>query len=164
MFSIKEALLAKSRSMGAADTAIFYIDMRTFGKDFQRYRDSAEKESGRAFHKEPSPFGRTGSRRVSPAPLCGRRMLKHDEVFDMVVLAAGQRPPEGSEALAQLTGTELNPEGFCRTEALFTGMNYQGRHFCRRVLFRAKDVSESLILADSASLGGLKLIFQRRRP
>ena len=49
MFSIKEALLAKSRTGGAVDTAIFYMDMRTFGKDFQRYRDSAEKESGVRF-------------------------------------------------------------------------------------------------------------------
>jgi len=33
MFAIKEALLAKEKSNGAVDTAIFYMDMRTFGKD-----------------------------------------------------------------------------------------------------------------------------------
>ena len=92
MFSIKEALLAKSRSMGAVDTAIFYMDMRTFGKNFQRYRDSAEKESGVRFIRsrvhsvEP---GTDGSLRLH---YVDADCHEHDEIFDMVVLAAGQRP------------------------------------------------------------------------
>jgi len=49
MFAIKEALLAKEKSNGDVDTAIFYMDMRTFGKDYQRYRDQAEKEHGVRF-------------------------------------------------------------------------------------------------------------------
>ncbi|GAG10613.1 unnamed protein product, partial [marine sediment metagenome] len=49
MFAIKEALLAKERSSGNVDASIFYMDMRTFGKDFQRYRDQAETEHGIRF-------------------------------------------------------------------------------------------------------------------
>ena len=49
MFAIKEALLAKEKSGGKVDPSIFYMDMRTFGKDFQRYRDRAEKEYGIRF-------------------------------------------------------------------------------------------------------------------
>ena len=161
MFSIKEALLAKSRSMGAADTAIFYIDMRTFGKDFQRYRDSAEKESGVRFIRsrvhsvEPEADGSLRLHYVDA------EMLKHDEVFDMVVLATGQRPPEGSEALAQLTGIDLNSEGFCRTEALFTSRTTREGVFAGGSFSGPKDVSESLIQAGSASLEASKLIFSK---
>ena len=161
MFSIKEALLAKSRTSGAADTAIFYMDMRTFGKDFQRYRDSAEKESGVRFIR---------SRVHSVEPEAGGSLRlhyvdadchEHDEIFDMVVLAAGQRPPEGSNALAQMAGIELNPEGFCRTENFSPGMTSREGIFASGSFSGLRDISESLILADSASLGASQLIHSR---
>ncbi|MGO9022085.1 MAG: response regulator [Syntrophobacteraceae bacterium] len=161
MFSIKEALLAKSKSGGAVDTAIFYMDMRTFGKDFQRYRDSAEKESGVRFIRsrvhtvEPEA---DGSLRLHYVDSAGRQ---HDEVFDMVVLAAGQRPPEGSNALAHLAGIELNPEGFCRTENFSPGMTSREGIFAGGSFAGLRDISESLILADSASLGASQLIHSR---
>ena len=46
MASIKEAVLAKEQSEGELETAIFFMDMRTFGKTFQRYRDQAEGRYG----------------------------------------------------------------------------------------------------------------------
>jgi len=70
MFSIKEALLAKDRSGGNIETSIFYMDMRTFGKDFQRYRDRAEQQS-RALCQEPHPFCGADSRWRSAAGICG---------------------------------------------------------------------------------------------
>ncbi len=161
MFSIKEALLAKSRSMGAVDTAIFYMDMRTFGKNFQRYRDSAEKESG-------VRFVRSRVHSVEPAEDGALRLHyvdadshEHDEIFDMVVLAAGQRPSEGSNALAQLAGIELNPEGFCRTENFSPGMTSREGIFAGGSFSGLRDISESIILADSASLGASQLIHSR---
>ena len=36
-YAIKEAIVAKEHAKGSLDTAIFYIDMRTYGKDFERY-------------------------------------------------------------------------------------------------------------------------------
>jgi heterodisulfide reductase subunit A2 len=161
MFSIKEALLAKSKSGGAVDTAIFYMDMRTFGKDFQRYRDSAEKESGVRFIRsrvhtvEPEADGSVRLRYVDSE---GRQ---HDEVFDMVVLAAGQRPPEGTEALGQLTGMELNPWGFCRTENFFASRTTTEGVFAAGSFAGLKDISESVIQAGSASLEASKLIYSK---
>ena len=46
MYAIKEALVAKEKTNGKLDATIFYIDMRTFGKSFQRYRDRAETDHG----------------------------------------------------------------------------------------------------------------------
>ncbi|MHC1724465.1 MAG: response regulator [Syntrophobacteraceae bacterium] len=161
MFSIKEALLAKSRMSGEADTAIFYMDMRTFGKDFQRYRDTAERELGVRFVRsrvhsvEP---GAEGSLRLHYMDAGGR---DKDESFDLVVLAAGQKPPAGSEALAELSGIELNQWGFCRTgdfspsrtskEGIFAGGSFSG----------LKDISESLIQAGSASVEASTLIHSK---
>jgi heterodisulfide reductase subunit A len=117
MFAIKEALLAKEKSDGKVDTSIFYMDMRTFGKDFQRYRDRAENEFGVRFMRNRvhtiDPVDSDGDLEISYADLDGNR---HEENFDLVVLAAGQRPPKGTQELAEMTGMELNPWGFCQLQ------------------------------------------------
>ena len=46
MFALKEAVLAKEKGGPEVDTTIFYMDMRTFGKGFQQYRDKAVDEHG----------------------------------------------------------------------------------------------------------------------
>jgi heterodisulfide reductase subunit A len=158
MFSIKEALLAKAKSGGEADTAIFYMDMRTFGKDFQRYRDAAEKESGVRFIR---------SRVHTVEPAADGALVLHyvdgqgaqqEELFDMVVLAAGQRPAKGTRDLAQSAGIELNPVGFCRTDELFQSRSSREGVFAGGSFSGLRDISESVIQAGSASLEASRLI------
>ena len=49
MIADKEALVAKEKFGDVVETTIFYMDMRTFGKSYQRYRDKAEKSGGCPF-------------------------------------------------------------------------------------------------------------------
>ncbi|MCE5336098.1 MAG: FAD-dependent oxidoreductase [Desulfobacteraceae bacterium] len=161
MFSIKEALLAKDRSGGAVDTAIFYMDMRTFGRDFQRYRDAAEGEAGVRFVR---------SRVHSVEPHEGGRLRLHyadaesrerDEVFDLVVLAVGQRPPADSEVLASIAGIERNNWGFCRTDGFAPGRTSRNGVFSGGSFSGFKDISESVIQAGAASCEASKLIHSK---
>lgn len=46
MYSIKEAVIAKEHSEHDLDTAIFFMDMRTYGKDFEKYYNRAREEGG----------------------------------------------------------------------------------------------------------------------
>ncbi|MEM5786526.1 MAG: response regulator, partial [Syntrophobacteraceae bacterium] len=158
MFSIKEALLAKSRTAGNAETTIFYMDMRTFGKDFQRYRDSAEQEKGVRFIRSRvhsvEPEGQ-GSLRLHYTDAEGR---DGDEVFDLVVLAAGQRPAHGTQEIAQASGIALNQWGFCQTESFSPSRTLRKGVFAGGSFSGLKDISESLIQADSASLEASQLI------
>ena len=50
-YAIKEAMLAKDHSTEDLDAAIFYIDIRTYGKDFERYYNRAKDEVGVRFVK-----------------------------------------------------------------------------------------------------------------
>jgi len=43
MYAVKEAVTAKEHSSAGLETAIFFMDMRAFGKDFERYWRRAEK-------------------------------------------------------------------------------------------------------------------------
>ena len=64
-YAIKEAIVAKEHIKGSLDTAIFYIDMRTHGKDFEKYYNRAE-ETGVRFLKSMGCGYRC---RYSDAPL-----------------------------------------------------------------------------------------------
>jgi len=49
MYAIKEAEIAKEHSPYPLETAIFYMDMRTYGKDFEQYYHKAEHQVGVRF-------------------------------------------------------------------------------------------------------------------
>lgn len=49
MYAIKEAVIAKEHSHTPLDATIFFMDMRTFGKDFEKYYDRARDEQGVRF-------------------------------------------------------------------------------------------------------------------
>lgn len=93
MFAIKEALLAKEKIGPDTETVIFYMDMRTFGRDYQRYRDSAENESGVRFVRcrahSIEPADDLGGLAFAYADSEGKRI---EETFDLVVLSTGRDP------------------------------------------------------------------------
>jgi len=161
MFAIKEALLAKERSGGKVDASIFYMDMRTFGKDFQRYRDRAEKEYGVRFVRNrvhTIDAGANGDLVISYAEPDGNR---HEEAFDLVVLAAGQRPPKGTQEMAEMAGMELNPWGFCELQPFSLSRTAREGIAVAGSFAGLRDVSESVIQANSASLAASRLIHSK---
>ena len=89
-YAIKEAMLAKEHSKEPLDTAIFYMDIRTHGKDFERYYNRGKEESGIRFIKSKVthivPVGDTGKQLIRYIDDTGRRM---EENFDIVVLSVG---------------------------------------------------------------------------
>ncbi|RJX25883.1 MAG: CoB--CoM heterodisulfide reductase iron-sulfur subunit A family protein [Desulfurivibrio sp.] len=99
MISIKQALFAKERLGQETQTTIFYMDMRTFGRDYQRYRDQAEKEKNVNFVRcrihSIEPSDEEGNLRISYVDHSGKPTRA---VFDMAVLATGrdprQKPPD----------------------------------------------------------------------
>jgi len=159
MHAIKEALVAKERAGGALEAAIFYMDMRTFGKSFQRYRDRAETEHGVRFEK-----GRVHS--VLYDENSGDLIIRHvdssgthlEEIFDMVVLSVGQRPALGTTALAEMMDMPLNQWGFGQTEPFsLTRINKEGI-VLGGSFSGLKDISESVIQASAAALSASRVI------
>ncbi len=49
MYAVKEAVIAKNHSDDDLDAAIIYMDMRTFGKDYEKYANRARDEHGVRF-------------------------------------------------------------------------------------------------------------------
>ena len=122
--AIKEAMLAKEHSKEPLDTAVFYMDIRTHGKDFERYYNRGREVAGTRFIKSRItnivPVGdRGGDDEQDGAGLliryideAGRRV---EETFDMVVLSVGLGVSRAARDLAEKLGIALTPYDYAAT-------------------------------------------------
>ena len=114
MYATKEAVIAKEHSHDVEPT-IFYIDIRSFGKDFDRYIDRAKNEYGIRYIKS-RVAGVTemkdGSLKLRYETDDG---ILNNEIFDIVVLSVGLNPPDNIKELSNILDVELNKSGFIET-------------------------------------------------
>ncbi|MDJ0783738.1 MAG: FAD-dependent oxidoreductase, partial [Desulfosarcinaceae bacterium] len=112
MMALKEALLAVAHADAPLSATIFYMDMRAYGKGFERYRQRAaatpaiQLVRGRVHSLEEDPGGEPRLRWVT---FDGRA---HEDHFDLVVLPVGQRPAPGTAELTEILGLSCNRWGF----------------------------------------------------
>jgi heterodisulfide reductase subunit A len=151
MYAIKEAVIAKEHSDHELDTAIFFMDMRTYGKDFEKYYMRAEEESGVRFIRSRihsvSPI-EDGQLKIAYTKETGE--LK-EETFDMVVLSVGLAPNPEVGRLAEKLGVELNNHGYAATGSFEpVGTNRDGIYLCG-VFQSPKDIPQSVMEASAAA-------------
>jgi heterodisulfide reductase subunit A len=159
MFAVKEAVLAKDKAGGNLDAAVFYMDMRTFGKPFERYRLEAESRYGVRFER-----GQIHT--VTADPDSGSPMVRYVardgaerlETFDLLVLAVGQRPSAGTSNLAELAGIGLNSWGFIETEAFHASRTATKGIAVGGSCSGLKEIGESVIHASAAALEASRVI------
>ncbi len=116
-YAIKEAMLAKEHSKDHLDTAIFYMDIRTTGKDFERYFNRARDHyhvrfvKSRITHILPADNSEQLIRYIDDS---GRRI---EETFDIVVLSIGLSVRESSALLAKANGIDADAYQFVTTNS-----------------------------------------------
>jgi heterodisulfide reductase subunit A2 len=101
-YAVKEAVMAKDHVPGL-DAAIFYMDIRTHGKDFERYYNHARSKAGVRFVKSRIPtlgFNDHEDLSIRYYNETGQRV---EEQFDIVVLSVGlNQSPLGEQLLRRL--------------------------------------------------------------
>jgi heterodisulfide reductase subunit A len=116
MYAIKEALVtAEHTSGGDLDQAIFYMDIRSHGKEFDRFYEGAKAKGVRFIRARPHS--------VDPGKdNCGvtLRYTTEDgrmqvEDFDLTVLSIGMEPSADAQRLAEVFGLELDHYRFAKT-------------------------------------------------
>jgi len=159
MFSIKESLLAKKVTGGEVETTIYYMDMRTTGKGYQRYRDRAEQEKGVRFVRSRPhsviPVDDGQSLMVEYLSDSGELMR---DVYDMVVLAVGARPPKGMDKFAMTLDVDLNQWGFLDSQPYTREKTSKVGVFSAGAFGEPKDISESVIQAGAAAQAASRII------
>ena len=159
MFALKEAVLAHEEGGPDMETTIFYIDMRTFGKDFFRYREKAEQEYGvrlvrcRVQEVLKEPDGSLRIRYFDPDTGAFR-----NGTYDMVVLSTGQAPFEDHQRIARILDVELSPAGFLPSEPFSKVKLLKPGIFLCGSLTGLTDISEAITSGIAAAGEASKLL------
>jgi heterodisulfide reductase subunit A len=162
MYGMKEAVIAKEHAPIQMDASIFYMDMRSYGKEFDAYRNRAEEEYG-------IRFTRSRVAGVNEDPLTGNLFVHYvqdetpkTEEFDMVVLSIGMKPPKDVEELAKNLGIKLNKYNFCETQTFSPMDTSKPGIFVCGAFSAPKDIPESVAQASGAAARAMGIIADAR--
>ncbi len=158
MSATKEALVAIEH-VPDAEIAIFCIDIRAFGKEFDRYVDRARAEHGvryvRAIPSRVVEMPGTKSPRVRYFDEGGE---ERQEEFDLVVLSVGIKPGASVAELAERLGIRRNRFGFCETDRLAPVVSSRPGVFVAGAFQEPKDIPESVAQASGAAACAMELL------
>jgi len=152
MYAIKEAVIAKEHAGDDLDCSIFFMDMRTHGKDFERYYVDAQEKHG-------IDFIRSRIHTVTPVVNSDDLLLRYtnedgelkEETFDMVVLSVGLETPPELVELAGRLGLDLTDGNFCKTDSFSPVSSSRDGIYVCGVFQGPKDIPQSVIEASSAA-------------
>ncbi len=161
-YAIKEAIIAKEHQRGQLDTAIFYIDIRTHGKDFEKYYNRAV-DAGVRFVKSKisniTPVKGTENLIIRYTDETGRRV---EEEFDMAVLSVGFKVSNETLDLAGKLEIELDQHDHALTSSFGPVQTSRPGIFVCGTFEGPKDIPQSVIESSaSAAVVGSALAASR---
>jgi len=147
----KQVILAKDHDTETQAT-IFHNDVRSFGKDFERFYQRTEKLPGVTFIRSYVSIGKEipESKNVTIKYSTTEEGVKEEE-FDLVVLGVGLNPPADVQNLANKFGIELNSHGFCKTNPVNPIETTRPGIFVSGAFQGPMDIPESVVTASGAN-------------
>jgi len=161
-YTQKQVILTKDHHPESLCT-IFHNDVRSYGKDFERYYQRTENLPGVRFFRSYTSI-------VREDPVTKNVFIRYsttdegvkEEEFDMVVLSIGLNPPSDVKGLADKFGIELGPHNFSKLDpvnpmetgrpGIFVSGGFQG----------PVDIPESVFSASGAGAQCGELLDYRR--
>jgi heterodisulfide reductase subunit A-like polyferredoxin len=161
MYAIKEAVIAQEHDPDV-QASIFFMDMRAYGKDFDKYYERARDEYG-------VRFVRSRVARVDGNPdgtldlvyVTEDERHRH-ETFDMVVLSVGLEPSRGTRQLIERLGLRPTDEGFAYTDEFDPlATSRPGIYVCGAA-HSPRDIPETVMQASAAAAEAAALLAPAR--
>ena len=161
-YAVKEAMVAQEHVNGL-DAAIFYIDIRTTGKDFESYYNRAKDQGGVRFIKSKITNivenNDTQNLLIHYIDGTGRRV---EEEFDMVVLSVGFFVSQESIDLSKKMGIELDSYNFGSTHSFSPVQASTPGIFVAGCFQAPKDIPSSVTDASAAAAQAGALLSESR--
>lgn len=113
MYAVKQALVTAEHMSGAdPEQTVFYMDIRTPNKEFDRYYEDAKKKGVRFVRSRPHTIdpGKSGIGVSIAYTTIDGKMVQED--FDLAVLSVGMEASRDAITLSQKTGIALNRYNF----------------------------------------------------
>jgi heterodisulfide reductase subunit A len=162
MFTIKQSIIAKEH-IKDLEPSVFYMDIRAFGKDFDKYYEQAEKKYGVAFKRSKV----ADINELSDGNLRLRYTQENGDIqyeeFDMVILATGLDARKGNRIISDELDIKLNEFGFCRSDGFRPVESTREGVFVCGAANGPKDIPESVVSASGAVAGAVKYLALERQ-
>ena len=161
-YAQKQVILTKDHNADAQCT-IFHNDVRSYGKDFERFYERTEKLPGVRFIRSYTSIVKEDpvTKNVSVRYSTTNEGVKEEE-FDMVVLSVGLNPPVDVKIMAQKMGIELNDHEFCKLNPVNPMETNRPGIFISGGLQGPVDIPESVFSASGAGSQIGELLDYRR--
>jgi len=170
MQATKDAVITREH-LPESETAIFYIDLRAFGKDFDRFVDRAKEQYRVRYIKsrisEVSEDPETGNLSLHYLDPQGLVRVKS---FDLLVLSVGIGVPKSVRSLLAGLGVQTDAYGFCRGysgrfadgsgELEPVNTNVEGVYACG-TLTGPMDIPETVVSAGAAAARAARGLLER---
>ena len=161
-YTQKQVILTKEHEAEAQCT-VFHNDIRSIGKDFERYYHRTEQLPGVRFIRSYTSI-------VGEDPESKNVVVRYatsddgvkEEEFDMVVLSVGLNPPADCQGLADTYGINLNPHGFPETALENPMATTRPGVFVSGGLQGPADIPESVFSASGAGSQCGEILHYRR--
>jgi len=162
MASIKEAIIAREHD-SSIDPTIFFMDIRAYGKDFDKYYERAKRDHG-------VRFIRSMISRVVEDPLSHNLQITYvaengqliTETFDMVVLAVGIKPSASALETARLLNVDMDENQFAKTETFHPVETSRPGIFVAGAFQAPKDIPQTVMEASASAGVAIRLLAESR--
>ena len=161
-YTQKQVILTKDHEPDSQCT-IFHNDIRSFGKDFERYFQRTEGLPGVQFIRS---YASIAGENPETKNVCVRYATADEgvkeEEFDMVVLSVGLNPPANNKQLAETFGITLSAHGFNETQHTNPMATSRKGVFVSGAFQGPTDIPESVFTASAAGSQCATLLDKRR--
>jgi heterodisulfide reductase subunit A-like polyferredoxin len=152
MYAIKDSMVAKEHAGGNLDCAIFNMDIRTFGKDYEKYYLRAkDKEGIRFINARVHTIDEIGENKDLRLRYVNTAGELNEEIFDMVVLSVGLKIAESTADLARRLKVDLNKYNFAVTQPFRPVETSRPGVYACGVFQEPKDIPSSVTEASAAA-------------
>ncbi|MDA3885418.1 MAG: FAD-dependent oxidoreductase [Candidatus Delongbacteria bacterium] len=161
MYTMKEAIIAKEH-VAAVEPTIFYMDIRAYGKDFDKYYDKAKEADVRFVRGRVGKIkeiAETGNLELYYVEDDGKHKV---EEFDLVVLSIGLHPQNTSVELSDKLGVRLNEYNFIDNFGISPIQTTRPGIFVCGPAVSPKDIPETVMQASGAVAGAAEILSEVR--
>ena len=152
MYAIKDAMIAKDHAHGDLDCAIFYMDIRTFGKDYEKYYTRAKDTAGvRFINARVHSVDEAGPGRSLRLRYVDEKGELREEEFDMVVLSVGLQVAPETRELAKRLAVDVDRYSFAVSPPFLPVATSRPGVFACGVFQQPKDIPGSVAEASAAA-------------
>ena len=151
MYAIKEAVVAGEHVGEQFEGTIFYMDMRTSGKDFEKYYNRAADKGVRFIRSRVHTITQKDPDGTLELAYVTEAGEKQTETFDLAVLSVGMEPAASAVDAARRLGIRLNDHNFVMTGELTPVATSRKGIYVAGALQGCKDIPGSVMEASAAA-------------